>query len=159
MVFAEVILGFCGVCVNEDFLEENMEEYKKVTISFTKDQLDKLDEIMKREQGYTRSSLVREAVDNYLGYLAQKENVNYLSPIISQNIKLVLSRFEENLSEMLFKLAVEVSKSNILSARNSELNDYALNYLNAVSEQLVAEHNGVLDLEKARDFINGEENG
>ena len=136
-----------------------MEEYKKVTISFTKEQLEKLDEIMSKEQGYSRSSLVREAVDYYLGYLAQNENVNYLSPIISQNIKLVLSRFEENLSEMLFKLAVEVSKSNILSARNFELNDHALNYLNAVSEQLVAEHNGVLDLEKARDFIDGEENG
>ena len=136
-----------------------MEEYKKVTISLTQDQLDKLDEIMEREQGYTRSSLVREAVEYYLGYLAQKGNVSYLSPIISQNIKLVLSRFEENLSEMLFKLAVEVGKSNILSARNSDLNDYALNYLNDVSKQLVAEHNGVLDLEKARDFINGEENG
>ena len=136
-----------------------MEEYKKVTISFTKDQLEKMDEIMSKEQGYTRSPLVREAVDNYLGYRAQKENVNYLSPIISQNIKLVLSRFEENLSEMLFKLAVEVSTSNILSARNSDLNDYALNYLNDVSEQLVAEHNGVLDLEKAIDFVNGEENG
>ena len=136
-----------------------MEEYKKITVSFTKDQLKKLDEIMSKEQGYTRSSLVREAVDNYLGYRAQKENVNYLSPIISQNIKLVLARFEENLSEMLFKLAVEVSKSNILSARNSDLNDYALNYINDVSEQLVAEHNGVLDLEKARDFIDGEVNG
>ena len=89
----------------------------------------------------------------------QRLSKHYLSPIISQNIKLVLSRFEENLSEMLFKLAVEVSKSNILSARNSDLNDYALNYLNDVSEQLVAEHHGVLDLEKARDFINGEENG
>ena len=89
-----------------------MEEYKKVTISFTKDQLEKM---------------VREAVDNYIGYRVQKENISYLSPIISQNIKLVLSRFEENLSEMLFKLAVEVSKSNILSARNSDLNDYALN--------------------------------
>ncbi len=136
-----------------------MEESKKVTISFTKEHLEKLDEIMSKEQGYTRSSLVREAVDNYLGYRAQKENVNYLSPIISQNIKLVLGRFEENLSEMLFKLAVEVSKSNILSARNSELNDYALNYLNAVSEQLVAEHNGVLDLEKAHEFLNSEYNG
>ena len=79
--------------------------------------------------------------------------------LLSQNIKLVLGRFEENLSEMIFKLAVEVSKSNILSARNSELNDYALNYLNDVSEQLVAEHNGGLDLEKAIDFVNGEENG
>ena len=56
-----------------------MEEYKKVTISFTKEQLEKLDEIMSKEQGYTRSSLVREAVDYYLGYLAQKESVSYSS--------------------------------------------------------------------------------
>ena len=49
-----------------------MEEYKKVTISFTKEQLEKLDENISKEQGYTRSSLVREAVDFYLRYLAQK---------------------------------------------------------------------------------------
>ena len=129
-----------------------MDEYKKITISFTQDQLDKLDEIVAKEQGYSRSSLVREAVDYYLGYLASRESVSYLSPIINQNIKLVLGRFEENLSEMLFKLAVEVSKSNILSAYNTELSDSALNYLNGVSEQLVAEHNGVLDLEKVRNY-------
>ena len=62
-----------------------MEEYKKVTISFTKDQLEKMDEIMSKEHGYTRSSLVREAVDNYIGYRVQKENISYFSPIISQN--------------------------------------------------------------------------
>lgn len=129
-----------------------MDEYKKITISFTQEQLDKLDEIVAKEQGYSRSSLVREAVDYYLGYLASRESVSYLSPIINQNIKLVLSRFEENLSEMLFKLAVEVSKSNILSAYNSELSDAALNYLNGVSEQLVSEHNGVLNLEKVRNY-------
>ncbi len=35
-----------------------MEEYKKVTISFTKEQLEKLDEIMSKEQSAT--SLKRE---------------------------------------------------------------------------------------------------
>ena len=29
-----------------------MEEYKKVAISFTKDELEKMDEIMSKEQGY-----------------------------------------------------------------------------------------------------------
>ena len=129
-----------------------MEEYKKITISFTQDQLEKMDRIVKQEQGYSRSSLVREAVDYYLGYLASRESVSYLSPIINQNIKLVLGRFEENLSEMLFKLAVEVSKSNILSAYNNELSDAALNYLNGVSEQIVAEHNGVLNIEKVQNY-------
>ena len=75
------------LCERRFFMEEVMEEYKKVTISFTKDQLEKLDEIISKEQGYSRSSLVREAVDYYLGYLAQKGSVSYLSPIISQNIK------------------------------------------------------------------------
>ena len=141
-----------------------MEEFKKVTISFTQDQIEIMDEIVAKEQGYSRSSLVREAVDYYLGYLASRESVSYLSPIINQNIKLVISRFEENLSEMLFKLAVEVSKSNILSAYNSDLSDAALSYLNGVSEQLVAEHNGVLDLEKSKELVSnydlfGEDNG
>lgn len=53
-----------------------MEEYKKVTISFTTDQLEKMDEIMSKEQGYTRSSLVREAVDNYIDHRVQKENIS-----------------------------------------------------------------------------------
>ena len=48
---------FAVFVLNEILMEENMEEYKKVTISFTKEQLEKLDEIMSREQGYTRSSL------------------------------------------------------------------------------------------------------
>ena len=61
-----------------------MEEYKKVTISFTKDQLEKLDEIMSKEQGYTRNSLVREAVDNYIGYRAQKESEQKQYPFCPQ---------------------------------------------------------------------------
>ena len=64
------------LCEHEKIMEETMEEYKKVTISFTKDQLKQLDEIMSKEQGYSRSSLVREAVDNYIGYRAQKENIS-----------------------------------------------------------------------------------
>ena len=49
---------FAAFVWTRNFQEETMEEYKKVTISFTKDQLEKLDEILKQEQGYSRSSLV-----------------------------------------------------------------------------------------------------
>ncbi|MBU5462128.1 hypothetical protein [Lachnoclostridium sp. MSJ-17] len=52
-----------------------MEEYKKVTISFAKDQLEKLDDIMSKEPGYTRKSLV-DAVDNYIDHRVQKENIS-----------------------------------------------------------------------------------
>ena len=130
-----------------------MEETKKVTISFTQDQLDKLDEIVAKEQGYSRSSLVREAVDYYLGYYVQRESMNYISPIISETIKSILHHFEDNISELIFKLAVEVSKNNIITAHQFKFDDELLNYFNTVSRQLVAEHNGVIDLKTAQDYL------
>jgi hypothetical protein len=130
-----------------------MDQFKKVAISLEEAQIEKLNEIASQSQGYSRSALVREAVDYYLGYLAQAENVNYLSPLITQSIKLTLARFEENLSEMLFKLAVEICKSNILTAYNRDLSDEALDYLNRVSKRIVAENNGAIDLEKSQDYL------
>ena len=57
------------------------------------------------------------------------------------------------------KQATKLTVAKKTFKKSADLNDYALNYLNDVSEQLVAEHNGVLDLEKAREFVDGEENG
>lgn len=130
-----------------------MEESKKVPIIFTRDQIESMDNFIKENEGYSRSSFVREAVEYYLGYIDMNENVNYISPLINQNIKLILSRFEDRMSEMIFKMAVEVCKSNILTAYQSELSDQALDYLNRTSKRIVAEHNGTLDLEDTQKYL------
>ena len=130
-----------------------MSQYEKIAINFTKEEKEKLDEIVAREQGVTRSDLVREAVDYYLGYYVQRESMNYISPIISETIKTILHHFEDNISELIFKLAVEVSKNNIITAYRNNFDDEILNYINAVSRQLVAEHNGVVDLKTAQDYL------
>lgn len=130
-----------------------MEESKKVPIIFTRDQIESMDNFIKENEGYSRSSFVREAVDYYLGYIDMNENVNYISPLINQNIKLILSRFEDRMSEMIFKMAVEVCKSNILTAYQSELSDQALDYLDRTSKRIVAEHNGTLDLEDTQKYL------
>ncbi len=133
-----------------------MEESKKVPIIFTRDQIENMDNFIKENEGYSRSSFVREAVDYYLGYIDMNENVNYISPLINQNIKLILSRFEDRMSEMIFKMAVEVCKSNILTAYQSELSelsDQALDYLDRTSKRIVAEHNGTLDLEESQKYL------
>ena len=130
-----------------------MEESKKVPIIFTRDQIENMDNFIKENEGYSRSSFVREAVDYYLGYIDMNENVNYISPLINQNIKLILSRFEDRMSEMIFKMAVEVCKSNILTAYQSELSDQALDYLDRTSKRIVAEHNGTLDLEDTQKYL------
>ena len=130
-----------------------MEESKKVPIIFTRDQIENMDNFIKENEGYSRSSFVREAVEYYLGYIDMNENVNYISPLINQNIKLILSRFEDRMSEMIFKMAVEVCKSNILTAYQSELSDQALDYLDRTSKRIVAEHNGTLDLEDTQKYL------
>ena len=130
-----------------------MEESKKVPIIFTRDQIESMDNFIKENEGYSRSSFVREAVEYYLGYIDMNENVNYISPLIHQNIKLILSRFEDRMSEMIFKMAVEVCKSNILTAYQSELSDQALDYLDRTSKRIVAEHNGTLDLEDTQKYL------
>lgn len=130
-----------------------MEESKKVPIIFTRDQIESMDNFIKENEGYSRSSFVREAVEYYLGYIDMNENVNYISPLINQNIKLILSRFEDRISEMIFKMAVEVCKSNILTAYQSELSDQALDYLDRTSKRIVAEHNGTLDLEDTQKYL------
>ena len=130
-----------------------MEESKKVPIIFTRDQIESMDNFIKENEGYSRSSFVREAIEYYLGYIDMNENVNYISPLINQNIKLILSRFEERMSEMIFKMAVEVCKSNILTAYQSELSDQALDYLDRTSKRIVAEHNGTLDLEDTQKYL------
>ena len=130
-----------------------MEESKKVPIIFTRDQIESMDNFIKENEGYSRSSFVREAVEYYLGYIDMNENVNYISPLINQNIKLILSRFEAKMSEMIFKMAVEVCKSNILTAYQSELSDQALDYLDRTSKRIVAEHNGTLDLEESQKYL------
>ena len=130
-----------------------MEESKKVPIIFTRDQIESMDNFIKENEGYSRSSFVREAVEYYLGYIDMNENVNYISPMINQNIKLILSRFEVKISEMIFKMAVEVCKSNILTAYQSELSDQALDYLDRTSKRIVAEHNGTLDLEDTQKYL------
>ena len=130
-----------------------MEESKKVPIIFTRDQIKSMDNFIKENEGYSRSSFVREAVEYYLGYIDMNENVNYISPLINQNIKLILSRFEAKMSEMIFKMAVEVCKSNILTAYQSELSDQALDYLDRTSKRIVAEHNGTLDLEDTQKHL------
>ncbi len=71
-----------------------MEEYNKVTISFTKEQLEKLDEIMSKEQGYSRSSLVREAVD----YLHRDQGIRLscrICLLCSKDIQIGILRMEQ----------------------------------------------------------------
>ena len=70
-------------------------------------QVEKLEKAMSLSNCTSKSDFVCTAIDFYIGYLYQQECLDYLSPVINRSIKNVIGGVEKNISDMLFKLAVE----------------------------------------------------
>ena len=98
----------------------------------------------------SESDFVRTAIDFYIGYLLQNESLDYLSPVINRSIKNVIGGVEKNISDMLFKLAVETGIATRIVGNSFEISDELLEDLRGYISQMVAENNGVLNLENMR---------
>ena len=98
----------------------------------------------------SESDFVRTAIDFYIGYLLQNESLDYLSPVINRSIKNVIGGVEKNISDMLFKLAVETGIATRIVGNYFEMSDELLEDLRGYISQMVAENNGVLNLENMR---------
>ena len=98
----------------------------------------------------SESDFVRSAIDFYIGYLLQNESLDYLSPVINRNIKNVIGGVEKNISDMLFKLAVETGIATRIVGNSFEISDELLEDLRGYISQMVAENNGILHLENMR---------
>ena len=118
------------------------------------DQARKMEIAMKLSNCTSESDFVRTAIDFYIGYLLQNESLDYLSPVINRNIKNVIGGVEKNISDILFKLAVETGMTTRIIGGEYNLSDEFLEDLRGYISILVAENNGILTLENARDDLN-----
>ena len=105
----------------------------------------------------SKSEFVCIAVDFYIGYLRSQKNINYLAPILAGAIKSEVQELEDNFSEMLFKLAVEVAKSNHITASASKIPDAQMERLNDMCCRDVAQNNGRVTFESAYEYQHGED--
>ena len=79
--------------------------------------VEEMTEMLDTANATSKSDFVCQAVNFYIGYLHQQKCIDYLSPILAQTIKSEIESVEKNISEMLFKVAVEQAKlSNVISA-------------------------------------------
>ena len=114
-----------------------------------------MDKVLPLSNCVNRSDFVRTAIDFYIGYILQSQNVDYLSPMISSVIKNEIQHTEKGLCEMLFKMAVELGKFNRLTAAFYDYTGVDWQALNKVVKEEVAYTNGYITLETADEFING----
>ena len=111
--------------------------------------VEEVDTLMKDANTTSRSEFISDALRFYVGYLKQGKNVDYLAPIIAQTIKEEIRSSEKNISQILFKLAVESAMLAELQATQIRVNDEQMEQLRRMCSRIVAENNGIITLEKA----------
>ena len=96
------------------------------------------------------NAFVLKAIDFYLGYLRQGKNLNYISPILASSIKSEIKNTEHNLSEMVYKMAVQITMLTQVVADDHDFHSEYLEELYRWSAEKVASTNGIISLEDMR---------
>ena len=133
-----------------------MNENKKKYAYWMKPSLvEEMSEMLNEANATSKSDFVCQAINFYIGYLHQQKCIDYLSPILAQSIKSEIECVEKNISEMLFKLAVDQAKlSNVVAATN-QIDDHSLSALNNLCAEEVARNNGIITFEEPYRFQRG----
>ena len=127
-----------------------MKETKtKYAIYLYPSQMEEIKSLMDSANAKSQSEFVSAAIRFYIGYLQQGKNVDYLAPIIAQTIQEEIRSTEKNISQILFKLAVESAMLAELQAIQIRVTDAQMEQLRRMCSRIVAENNGIIALEKA----------
>ena len=105
--------------------------------------------MMKEANADSKSEFVSNALRFYIGYLKQGKNVDYLAPIIAQTIKEEIRSTEKNISQILFKVAVESAMLAQIQAFQVQLTSTQMVDLRQMCSQIVAKNNGIITFESA----------
>ena len=127
-----------------------MKETKsKYAIYLYPSQMEEIKSLMDQANAKSQSEFVSDAIRFYVGYLQQGKNVDYLAPIIAQTIQEEIRSTEKNISQILFKLAVESAMLSELQATQIRVTGEQMEQLRRMCSRIVAENNGIITLEKA----------
>ena len=127
-----------------------MKETKsKYAIYLYPSQMEEIKQLMDVANAKSQSEFVSDAIRFYIGYLQQGKNVDYLAPIIAQTIQEEIRSTEKNISQILFKLAVESAMISELQAIQIRVSKEQMEQLRRMCSRIVAENNGIITLEKA----------
>ena len=132
-----------------------MEKKEKYVYWQLPSQVEQMDKVLPLTNCTSRSDFVRTAIDFYIGYILQSQNVDYLSPMITSVIKNEIQHTEKGMCEILFKMAVELGKLNRLAAAYHDYAGVDWQALNKVVKEEVAYTNVYISLETADELING----
>ena len=101
------------------------------------------------DKNYVASEFIEKAILFYIGYMSQQDNLNYISPMITETVKAQINGTEQRLARLLFKVAVELGKLMHLLAAANDVDDETLRQLLVMCINEVREINDAIDCEDA----------
>lgn len=115
----------------------------------------KINQNFKADNCKSPSEFIENAIKFYLGYLSEEENINYISPMITETVKAQIKGTEQRLARLIFKVAVELGKLSHMTAAMNDVDEETLKSLHAMCVTEVRKINGIIDYEDAVEYQKG----
>ena len=125
---------------------------QKMAVYFQPETIKKIEQEYREDNCASKTEFIEKAVKFYIGYLRQQEEVNYLSPMITETVKSQIKGTEQRLARLIFKVAVELGKLSHMTAAMNDVDDETLKKLHAMCVTEVRKINGIIDYEDAVDY-------
>lgn len=125
---------------------------EKMAVYFQPETIKKIEQEYREDNCASKTEFIEKAVKFYIGYLRQQEEVNYLSPMITETMKAQIKGTEQRLARLIFKVAVELGKLSHMTAAMNDIDDETLKSLHAMCVTEVRKINGIIDYEDAVEY-------
>lgn len=125
---------------------------QKMAVYFQPETIKKIEQEYREDNCASKTEFIEKAVKFYIGYLRQQEEVNYLSPMITETVKSQIKGTEQRLARLIFKVAVELGKLSHMTAALNDIDDETLQCLHAMCVTEVRKINGIIDYEDAVEY-------
>lgn len=111
-----------------------------------------VESLYKEDNCKSKSEYIEKAIDFYSGYLISNKQQEYLPNILVSIFQGIVDSFEDRMASMLFKLAVEISMANNITAASNGFDIESLNRLRGKCVEEVKKIHGSISFENAARF-------
>ena len=119
------------------------------------DLLARCDAAMEKTNADSRSEFIRDALEHYIAVINMQESSRVLTPALESVIGSKIALTEDRISQLLFKLTVEIAVQNHLTAGRYRYEDGYLDSLRDYCVEQVKALNGRVDLKEIQKAYEG----
>ena len=128
---------------------------KRIGLYISEDLLDRCDAAVKKTNADSRSEFICDAIMHYIAVINMQESSRVLTPALESVIGSKIALTEDRITQMLFKVAVELAMQNHLTAGRYRYEDGYLDSLRDYCVQEVKALNGRVDLKEIQKAYEG----